>query len=158
MSFGFSLWAGALLKASQALKIYLAVLVHLSGSCCVGEHSKWRLTMAANGYQAPKTAFELLLGTLSPHSPSEVSKPQAKLFLNQQIHSVRLRYCSHQGARPDKHLVYLLSCTSRRKLWTHSSVSISYLLMQNIQWILCYKYNVENEPLQASHDTFNKKW
>lgn len=123
-----------MLKASQALQIYLAVLVHPSGSCCVEEHSKRRVRIAANGYQTPRTASELLLGTPSLNSPSEVSKPQAKLLLNQEINSVKFRYRSHQGARPDKHLVSLSSCTSkRRELWTCSLVTISYLLMQNIQ-------------------------
>lgn len=48
--------------------------------------------MAANEYQTPRTAFELLLGTTSLHFPSEVSKQQAKLLLNQEIHSVKFRY------------------------------------------------------------------
>lgn len=156
MSLGFSIWAGALLKASQALKIYLVVLVLLSGSCCIGEHSKWRSSMAADGYQTPRTVFELCLEHLV-HTPKvrSANHRQNCSFIRKFIHSSLGSALTKVRGRTNTWLISYLALQEENSGPFPWSASV-YLLMQNIQWILCYKYNAENKLLQASHDTFNK--
>lgn len=79
---------------------------------------------------------ELLVGTSSLNSLSEVSRSQAKLLLNQEMSSVTFMYHNHKGlyAMPDV-LGFCLTLNFRKRRIQHLLFlqHVSYLLMQNIQ-------------------------